>query len=83
MGPSVAGARSLARRALGVEDSTAIAALWNREPAKFPPDPFRYVGAHVVREGVRRKERAERAGRPPSRVAVALSKLVPAGLEDH
>ena len=50
---------------------------------KFPPDPIRYVGAHVVREAVRRKELAEQEGRRPNRLHVALSKLVPAGLEDH
>jgi glycine/D-amino acid oxidase-like deaminating enzyme len=83
VGPSVAGGKSLARRALGLDDDTALSALWNRESATFPPDPIRYAGAHLVREAVRRKERAERVGRPPNRLAVKLSELVPAGLEDH
>ena len=83
VGPSVSGARSLANRALGREDDTAVSALWNRQVAKFPPDPIRYLGAHVVREGVRRKEHAERDGREPNGLTVALSGLVPAGLEDR
>ncbi len=83
VGPSVAGGRSLANRALGLDDTTALSALWNRPVAKFPPDPIRYAGAHLVREAVRRKEQAERAGRRPNRLAVKLSQLVPAGLEDH
>ena len=83
VGPSVAGGKCLARRAVDVDDDTALSALWNRESAKFPPDPIRYGGAHLVREAVRRKERAERAGRSPNRLAVKLSELVPAGLEDH
>ena len=83
VGPSVAGGRSLANRALGLDDTTALSALWNRPVAKFPPDPLRYAGAHLVREAVRRKEQAERAGRRPNRLAVKLSQLVPAGLEDH
>ncbi len=48
----------------------------------FPPEPFRYLGAHVVRAAVARKERAEIEDRKPSRLAVKLSRLAPAGLED-
>ena len=48
----------------------------------FPPEPIRFLGAHVVRGAVARKERAEVAGRKPSAIDVALSKLAPAGVED-
>jgi hypothetical protein len=49
---------------------------------RLPPEPIRFVGAHVVREAVRRKEAAEAQERRPNPLAVALAKLVPAGLED-
>ena len=48
----------------------------------FPPEPIRFLGAHVVRGAVARKERAETAGRRPSAIDAALSKLAPAGVED-
>ncbi len=83
VGPSIAGAKSLANRALEREDDTAVSALWNRPVAKFPPDPIRYLGAHLVREGVKRKERAERDGREPAWPTRVLAGQVPAGLEDH
>ena len=83
VGPAVVGSKSLARRALGLADESAVAALWNRRAGTFPPDPIRYVGAHLVREAVRRKELAERADRNPSSLAIKISRLVPAGLEDH
>jgi hypothetical protein len=48
----------------------------------FPPEPIRFIGAHVVRAAVASKERAEMEGKKPSRLAVLLSRLAPAGLED-
>jgi glycine/D-amino acid oxidase-like deaminating enzyme len=83
VGPSILGGKLLASRLLDRDTAEAPTPLWNRSPMKFPPDPIRYVGAHVVREAVRRKELAEQEGRRPNRLHVALSKLVPAGLEDH
>lgn len=81
--PSLLGGKVLAARALGRDDDYGRFPLWNREPRRLPPDPVRYVGAHLVREAVRRKERAEQEGRTPSRLHSTLAKLVPAGLEDH
>ncbi len=83
VGPSLLGGKLLAAKALGRDEALALVSLWNRRAATLPPDPVRYVGAHVVREAVRRKELAEQAGRRPNRLLSALSKLVPAGLEDH
>ncbi len=83
VGPSLVGGRMLAAHALGLDNEYARLPLWERRAGGFPPDPVRFVGAHLVREGVRRKERAERRGVRPSRVSVALAGLAPAGLEDH
>lgn len=81
--PSLLGGKVLAAHVLGRDDDYGRFPLWNREPRRLPPDPVRYLGAHVVREAVRRKERAEQEGRRPRRLHETLAKLVPAGLEDH
>jgi hypothetical protein len=49
-------------------------------PGRFPPEPIRYVGGRVVQGAVRAKERAEDEDRRPSRVAVGMARLAPAGL---
>lgn len=83
LGPSLLGGKLLAGKILRRDSDAAPLPLWNRRAATLPPDPIRYVGAHVVREAVRRKELAEQDGRRPNPVHSALAKLVPAGLEDH
>ena len=83
VGPSLLGGKLLAAKVLGREPEGAALKLWNRRAAALPPDPIRYIGAHVVREAVRRKELAEQEGRRPRRLHEALARLVPAGLEDH
>lgn len=82
VGPSVIGGRILASLALNRTDEWSQCGLVERRCKLFPPEPIRYVGAHVVREAVLRKERAEMAGRRPPWLAVQISKLAPAGLED-
>jgi hypothetical protein len=54
----------------------------DRELGRFPREPIRFLGAHVVRGAVARKERAERDDREPSWIDTRLSRLAPAGLED-
>lgn len=81
--PSVLGGKILASLALGRKDEWSRYPLVDQPFGRFPPDPIRYLGAHMIREAVRRKERAEARGHSPSRLAAALSKLAPAGLEDH
>ncbi|MEP7344062.1 MAG: FAD-binding oxidoreductase [Gemmatimonadaceae bacterium] len=80
--PSVIGGRVLASLALDRDDSWARYPLVNRSVGSFPPEPFRYVGAHIVRAAVASKERAEIEGRRASAIATRLSRLAPAGLED-
>ncbi|MDN2482934.1 FAD-dependent oxidoreductase [Vibrio agarivorans] len=49
----------------------------------FPPEPFRWVGAMVVRNAVRRKENAEQDERQPNLIDKWLAKLAgPAGKAD-
>ena len=78
--PCVVGGRILASLALGSADEWSASPLVDGTQGRFPPEPVRFLGAHVVREGVARKEEAETLGRTPSRIAVALAKLAPAGM---
>ncbi len=80
--PSVLGGKILASMALGRDDDGSRHPLIGRSAGKFPPEPLRFVGAHVVRAAVARKEAAENRGRKPARLAVALSRFAPSGLED-
>jgi putative aminophosphonate oxidoreductase len=78
--PCLVGGRILASLALGSADEWSASPLVDGTQGRFPPEPVRFLGAHVVREGVARKEEAETLGRTPSRIAVALAKLAPAGM---
>ncbi|MGI9117406.1 MAG: NAD(P)/FAD-dependent oxidoreductase [Gaiellales bacterium] len=80
VGPARLGGRILADLALGERDGLAGSALVNGQPGSFPPDPIRYVGAHVVRTGVAAKEAKEAVGKEPSRVASFLAGLAPGGM---
>ena len=82
VGPSVVGGKILASLALGRDDEWSRHPLVGRSVGSFPPEPIRYVGAHVVRAAVAAKERAEMRGEKPGRVAARLARLAPAGLED-
>ena len=81
--PSLLGGRILASLALGADDEWSRSGLVDQRSGRLPPEPIRFVGAHVVREAVRRKEAAEAQERTPNPLAVLLAKLVPAGLEDR
>ena len=83
MGPSAIGGRILASLALGLNDDWSRCPLVDQRFGRFPPEPIRYVGAHVIRTAVKRKEAAEARGARPARLAVFLSGLAPKGLEDH
>lgn len=80
VGPSVIGGRILASLALDREDNWSRSGLVGRQLGRFPPEPLRYVGGHIVRGAVARKEAAEDAGRRPSHMSVGIAGLAPAGL---
>ncbi|WP_348632048.1 FAD-dependent oxidoreductase, partial [Mesorhizobium sp. M7A.F.Ca.CA.001.07.2.1] len=46
----------------------------------FPPEPFRFVGAHFVRGAVRRRDDLEHAGRKLNPVTRWLAGLAPSGV---
>ena len=82
VGPSVIGGKILASLALNSNDKWSNYPLVGRSAGKFPPEPIRYIGAHVVRAAVASKERAEIEDKAPSFLFVKLSELAPKGLED-
>ena len=66
VGPSHLGGRILAALALGADEPVTRLPLVNRHVRGFPPEPFRYVGARVLREAMIRREDGEESGRRPS-----------------
>ena len=82
VGPSFLGGKILASLVLERDDDWGRHPLIGRSAGRFPPEPVRWIGAHVVRAAVARKERAEIADRKPSWLDVRLSRLAPAGVED-
>ncbi len=82
VGPSVIGGRILAAMVQGRRDEWGEHPLIGRSVGKFPPEPIRFFGAHLVREAVARKERKEIVDAEPSWLAAKFARLAPAGLED-
>jgi glycine/D-amino acid oxidase-like deaminating enzyme len=80
VGPSRLGARMLAAMACESADEWSSSPLIDLPPSPFPPEPIRYVGAHIVRSAVVAKERAEETRRTPGRIATAVASLAPAGI---
>jgi glycine/D-amino acid oxidase-like deaminating enzyme len=82
VGPSVIGGKILASLVLERRDEWGEHPLVDRRAPRFPPEPIRFAGAHIVRRAVAAKERAEREDRKPSPASTLLAKLAPAGFED-
>ena len=82
VGPSLVAGRLLAgltARDIDVPvpfgDRLAPAALVGGRPRAFPPEPFRYLGARVVREAIVRREAAEERGERVSPVLREVTRL--------
>jgi hypothetical protein len=74
--PAVMGGRILAALALERADDPVFALpLIGSLPRAFPPEPFRYAGARVVREAIVRTELAEERGERGSRLLREVSRL--------
>jgi glycine/D-amino acid oxidase-like deaminating enzyme len=81
--PTLLGGRILASLALGRDDEWARHPLVGLQTGMFPAEPVRYVGAHLVRATVKRKERAELGGRAVGRLTRRVAAFAPAGIEDQ
>lgn len=77
--PSLTFAKILASSALGLADEWSGAGLNRGVPARFPPEPVRFLGGLVVRAAVRRKEGREDRGFTCDPVTGAVAGLAPQG----
>lgn len=73
--PSHLGGRIMAALALGSDGPITRLPIVDRRVRHYPPEPFRYVGARLLREAMIRREDAEEAGRSPGRLVRELSRL--------
>ena len=73
--PSHLGGRILAALARGVQDEATALPMVGGRGRRFPPEPLRSVGAHVVREAVIRWERAQDRGIRPAPIVDFLAHL--------
>lgn len=73
--PSHLVGRILAALALESDEPIIRLPIVGRPGPRFPPEPFRYAGARVLREAMIRREDAEEAGRRPNRLLRELSRL--------
>lgn len=64
VGPSYLGGEILRSLVLGEDNEWTRSPLVRGPLGYFPPEPVRYLGAHLVRDAIRRQERAEDCGRP-------------------
>ena len=74
-GPSHLCGRVLARLALDRRDELTALPIVEPPVLRVPPEPFRFVGATIIRAGIERKERAEEAGRTPDPVSRAVARV--------
>ncbi len=74
------GGRILADILTGGDSELTRSALVRPVTRGFPPEPFRFVGAHVVRNAVRRRDDLEHEGRRPDPVTRWLAGLAPSGV---
>ncbi|MEI6533830.1 MAG: FAD-binding oxidoreductase [Verrucomicrobiaceae bacterium] len=73
-------ARILASLALGTKDEWSSCGLVRPPERWLPKEPIRYIGAHMVRQAIRRKDRLEQESRKPGLVVRALAAMAPGGI---
>ncbi|MGF6092653.1 FAD-dependent oxidoreductase [Pseudomonas sp. 18173] len=78
VGPCHMGGQILSSLVLGLDNPWTRSPLLQGPLGHFPPEPIRYLGSLMVRNAVRRKERAEDHNRRPSRLDVRLAKFAAA-----
>ncbi|MEA3234138.1 FAD-dependent oxidoreductase [Pseudomonas mosselii] len=78
VGPCHMGGQILSSLALGLDNAWTRSPLVKGPLGQFPPEPVRYLGSLLVRNAIRRKERAEDRGVRPRRLDVRLAKFAAA-----
>jgi glycine/D-amino acid oxidase-like deaminating enzyme len=64
--PSHLAGRILAARVLGSDEPVTRLPLVDGVPRSLPPEPFRYLGARILREAIIRREDGEEEGKRPA-----------------
>ena len=77
-GPSHIGGTILASLALGLDNEWTRSRLVRGPLGRFPPEPIRHASSLLVRNAIRRKERAEDAGQQPSSIDIRQSRFAAA-----
>jgi glycine/D-amino acid oxidase-like deaminating enzyme len=72
--------RILASLALDAKDEWSGCGLVRPPERWLPPEPIRYIGAHMVRAAIARKDRLDHLGRTPGPIVRALAGLAPGGI---
>ena len=75
VGPSYMGGQILSSLVLGLDNEWTRSPLTRGPLGYFPPEPLRYLGSLMVRNAIRRKERAEDENRQPWMFDKLLSKF--------
>ena len=78
VGPCHMGGQILASLVQGHSNEWTRSPLVNGPLGYFPPEPIRYLGSLMVRNAIRRKERAEDHGRRPRHLDVHLARFAAA-----
>lgn len=73
-------AHILASLALGTRDRWSACGLVRAPERWLPAEPVRYVGAHLVRAAIRRKDRLDHAAQRPGPITRALVAMAPGGI---
>ena len=83
VGPSRVGGKILSSLALGEDNFFSSLKIINRTNIrKFPGEPIRYIGGNMVRNAVRRNEKAYILNQKPRALDLKLASFAPSGLED-
>lgn len=75
VGPSRLAGRVLAAILDGGSDPISRLAIVDARARRFPPEPFRYIGARMIREALVRKDEAEDLGRRPGLLVRSMARL--------
>ena len=78
VGPCHMGGQILASLVQGLGNDWTRSPLVNGPLGYFPPEPIRYLGSLMVRNAIRRKERAEDHGHRPRHLDVRLARFAAA-----
>jgi hypothetical protein len=70
----------LASLVLGTKDEWSGCGLVRAPEYWLPPEPIRYIGAHLVRAAIERKDRLAYENRDPGLLTRRLAALAPGGI---